>query len=96
MILNFRDRTTGDIYNGTDSKAARTIPRALWKVAARKLDMINAAHQIQDLKVPPGNRLEILKGDWRGWHSIRINDQYRIVFHWTDGNAKDVGIVDYH
>ena len=96
MILSFRDRCTEDIYHGIDSKVARSIPRTIWTVASRKLDMLNAAHGLQDLKVPPGNRLEALKGNWRGYHSIRINDQYRIVFVWTDGNAKDVGITDYH
>jgi toxin HigB-1 len=96
MILNFQDRTTEDIYNGDDAKAARTIPRTIWKVAARKLDLLNAARDVQDLKVPPGNRLEMLKGNRKGRYSIRINDQYRIVFQWNDGNAKDVGIVDYH
>jgi proteic killer suppression protein len=96
MILNFQDRTTENIYNGDDTKAARSIPRTIWKVAARKLDLLNAARDVQDLKVPPGNRLEMLKGNRKGWYSIRINDQYRIVFQWNDGNAKDVGIVDYH
>ena len=96
MILNFLDRATEDVFNGADTKTARTIPRSIWKVAQRKLDMLNAAHEVQDLKAPPGNRLETLKGDRKGWHSIRINDQYRIVFQWSDGNAKDVGIVDYH
>lgn len=96
MILNFWDRATEDIYHGTDSKAARSVPRPLLKVAVRKLDMIYAAHGIQDLKLPPGNRLEMLKGDRKGWYSIRINEQYRIEFQWVDGNAKDVGIVDYH
>jgi proteic killer suppression protein len=96
MILNFQDRTTEDIYNGDDTKAARSIPRTIWKVAARKLDLLNAARDVQDLKVPPGNRLEMLKGNRKGWYSIRINDQYRIVFQWNDGNARDVGIVDYH
>jgi proteic killer suppression protein len=96
MILNFQDRTTEDIYHGDDTKAARSIPRTIWKVAARKLDLLNAARDVQDLKVPPGNRLEMLKGNRKGWYSIRINDQYPIVFQWNDGNAKDVGIVDYH
>jgi len=96
MILSFRDRTTEDIYDGTDSKGARSIPRPIWKSAARKLDMLNAAHDIRDLKVPPGNRLEALKGTWKGYHSIRINDQYRIVFQWVEGNARDVLITDYH
>jgi toxin HigB-1 len=96
MILNFKDRTTEDIYNGEDTKAARYLPRTIWKVAARKLDMVNAARNIQDLKIPPGNRLELLKGHWKGWYSVRINDQFRIVFQWSEGNAKDVVIVDYH
>jgi proteic killer suppression protein len=96
MILSFGDHATEDIYNGTDSKAARAIPRSIWKIAARKLDVLNAAHDLRDLKQPPGNRLEALKASWRGFHSIRINDQYRVVFIWADGNAKDVQIVDYH
>jgi proteic killer suppression protein len=96
MILSFRDRTTEDIYNGTDSKGARSIPRSICKIATRKLDMLNAAHDIRDLRVPPGNRLEALKGNWNGYHSIRVNDQYRIVFQWVEGNARDVLITDYH
>ena len=96
MILSFRDRTTEDIYDGTDCKGARSIPRPIWKIATRKLDMLNAAYDIRDLKVPPGNRLEALKGAGKGYHSIRINDQYRIVFQWVEGNARDVLITDYH
>ena len=96
MILNFADKNTEDIFNGLDSKAARNIPQMAWNVAARKLDMLNAAHDLRDLRVPPANRLEALKGTWAGCHSIRINDQYRVVFRWADGNAKDVLITDYH
>ena len=96
MILRFRDRATEDIFNGDDTRAARSIPRMIWKVATRKLDMLHAASDAQDLKVPPGNHLEMLKGDRKGWYSIRINDQYRIVFQWKEGNARDVGIIDYH
>jgi toxin HigB-1 len=96
MILSFRDRTTEDIYNGADSKGARSIPRSIWKIATRKLDMLNAAHDIRDLRVPPGNRLEAQKGNWNGYHSIRVNDQYRIVFQWVEGNARDLSITDYH
>lgn len=96
MILNFRDRATGDIFNGIDSKAARSIPSTIWTVAARKLDMLNAAQELLDLKAPPGNRLEALRGSWAGHYSIRINNQYRVVFEWVDGNAKDVLITDYH
>jgi proteic killer suppression protein len=96
MILSFRDRTAEDIYTGTNSKGARSIPRSIWKIATRKLDMLNAAHDIRDLRIPPGNRLEALKGHWNGYHSIRVNDQYRIVFQWVEGNARDVLITDYH
>ena len=96
MILNFADKTTEDIYDGVDSKAARRIPRTVWAAAIRKLDMLNAASDLRDLRVPPANRLEALKGKWSGYHSIRINDQYRIVFRWIDGNARDVLIKDYH
>jgi len=96
VILNFADRTSEDIFHGVDSKHARRVPTAVWKVAARKLDMLNAAHTLKDLRVPPANRLEALKGRWAGSHSIRINDQYRLVFKWGEGNAKDVLITDYH
>jgi proteic killer suppression protein len=96
VILDFADKTTEDIYDGLDSKAARRIPQTVWAVAVRKLDMLNAASDLRDLRVPPANRLEVLKGKWSGYHCIRINDQYRIVFRWIDGNAKDVLITDYH
>jgi proteic killer suppression protein len=96
MIVNFADKATEDIYHGTDSKAARQIPNVVWRIAARKLDMVNAAHDLRDLKVPPANRLEALKGKLSGFHSIRVNDQYRIIFRWDEGNARDVEITDYH
>ncbi len=67
-----------------------------WPVAARKLDMINAATELKDLFAPPGNRLEALKGNWKGFHSIRVNDQYRIVFKWVQGQAHQVKVTDYH
>ena len=96
MILNFRDRATEDLFHGIDSKAARTLPVVLRPVAVRKLDLLNAAHDLRDLRVPPGNRLEALRGEWKGFHSIRINDQFRLVFRFRDGNALDVMILDYH
>lgn len=96
VILNFADKTTEDIYDGLASKAARRISQSVWTVALRKLDMLNAASDLRDLRVPPANRLEALKGKWSGYHSLRINDQYRIVFKWIDGNVKDVLITDYH
>ena len=96
MIINFADRTTEDVYNGLDTKNARKVAFVVWKTVARKLDIINAAHDLRDLRVPPANRLESLKGKWKDYHLIRINDQFRIVFKWIDGNAKDVLIRDYH
>ncbi len=96
MIQSFASRATEDLFNGLDSKAARTIPRSVWPAAIRKLDLLNAAHDLRDLRVPPGNRLESLKGDWAGYHSIRINDQFRLVFEWKDGSAYKVAITDYH
>ena len=96
MITNFGDEATEDIFHGDNTKAARRIPVALWKIAGRKLDLINAAHQLRDLLVPPGNRLEALRGNLAGYHSVRINDQFRIVFKWLDGNAHHVQVTDYH
>ena len=96
MIASFADQTTADIYDGLDTKAARRIPRTIWNVAQRKLDMIEAAHELNDLRVPPGNKLEALKGRMSGYHSIRINDQFRLVFKWAHGVANHVLITDYH
>lgn len=96
MILNFKDATTADVFHGNSSKASRKLPVALHAIACRKLDWLNAAQSLDDLKSPPGNRLEKLKGDDVGFHSIRINDQWRIIFKWQNGNAADVQIIDYH
>jgi len=96
VIINFADKTTEHLFNGVNSKVARRIPQIIWKVAVRKLDMINAAHELKDLRIPPANRLELLKGKWSGYYSIRINDQFRIVFRWVDGNSHYVLVTDYH
>lgn len=96
MILNFADKATEDVYHGLDSKSARRISQSVWRVAVRKLDMLNAAYELRDLRVPPANRLEALQGRWKGDHAIRIDEQYRIVFKRIEGNAKDVVITDYH
>lgn len=96
MIVDFSDETAEDIFHGDNTQAARRIPTVIWNAACRKLDMLNAAHELRDLMVPPGNRLEALHGDLAGHHSIRINDQFRVVFRWKDGNAHDVRIRDYH
>lgn len=95
MIESFGDEATGDLFHGRKSKRTRAFPADLVKAALRKLDLLNAAHRIEDLKAPPANRLEALKGAWRGFHSIRVNDQFRVVFRWKDGAASDVRIVDY-
>jgi proteic killer suppression protein len=97
MILSFKDKATEDIFDGNDSKEARKhCPKNCWSVAQRKLDQLNAAFLLDDMQVPPGNRLEALKGNRQGQYSIRINDQYRICFTWTPEGASDVEIVDYH
>ena len=96
MIASFADRATEALIHGETGQAIRRIPSDVRSVAVRKLDLLSAAHELQDLRVPPGNRLEALKGDLRGKHSIRINDQWRIVFRWKEGDAHEVEIDDYH
>lgn len=97
MILSFRDAGTADVFHGVDSRRARrACPTLIWKVARRKLEWMDAAGALTDLKSPPANQLEALKQDRRGQHSIRINDQYRICFVWTDSGPDQVEIVDYH
>ena len=96
-IISFADEGTSDIYDGVSSKRARQVcPEVLWRVASRKLDLLNAATKLGDLRFPPGNHLEALKDDRRGQHSIRINDQYRVCFTWSVAGAADVEITDYH
>ena len=96
MIRSFSDDATENIYDGISSKRALKWPREIWARAVRKLDMLEAANELVDLQVPPGNRLEELKGDLKGFYSIRINDRYRIVFRWREQSADDVRIDDYH
>ncbi len=97
MIVAFHEKGTEDIFNGENSKAARkTCPASLWKVAARKLDQLDSATTLDELRIPPGNRLEALTGKRKGQHSIRINDQFRICFVWSDSGPDQVEIVDYH
>ncbi|MBI3292513.1 MAG: type II toxin-antitoxin system RelE/ParE family toxin [Elusimicrobia bacterium] len=96
MIRDFADGATRDIFHGLNSRDARQIPNSLWKIARRRLDMLNAAHELKDLFAPPGNQLEALKGTLKGFYSIRVNDQYRILFQFADGNARQVKMTDYH
>lgn len=93
MIVGFSDKEAEKVWRGTVS---RRLPVSIQNVARRKLRMLNAAPRLDDLRIPPANRLEALKHDRKGQHSIRINDQWRICFRWIDGNAADVEIVDYH
>lgn len=95
MTLSFGDKTTEDLFNGVGSKSTRVF-QAILKVVRRKLDMVNTASRLDDLMSPPNNRLELLKGDLKGFYSIRINDQYRIIFKWQNGNAHEVRVKDYH
>lgn len=97
MIRSFASAGTEDVFNGVDSRAARRVcPSALWPVARRKLDQLDATVSLAALRVPPGNQLEALKRDRRGQHSIRINAQFRVCFAWTPEGPQAVEIVDYH
>ena len=93
MIESFGDSATESIYRGT---RVRGLPDGIQERARRKLRMINQARIVEDLKVPPGNRLEHLKGNLNGFWSIRINQQWRVIFRWQDGSKHDVKIIDYH
>ena len=96
VVQSFRDETTADLFRERNTRAARRIPRELWRVVQRKLKLLDAAARLHDLLIPAGNRLEPLKGDQAGRHSIRVNDQFRVTFRWENGNAYEVGVEDYH
>lgn len=97
MIVSFRSNGPEDIFNGMDTRAARsTCPSSLWSVAVRKLEQLDSVDKLRDLNCPPGNRLELLRGTRSGQYSIRINDQYRVCFVWSDAGPRNVEIVDYH
>jgi proteic killer suppression protein len=97
VIRSFKGQATEDLFNGKNSKdARRSCPQSLWTVAARKLDQLDSAGSLEDLRIPPGNRLEALSGSRAGQYSIRINDQYRVCFVWVDDEPDEVEIVDYH
>lgn len=94
MIKTFADAETREFWE--TGRSRRNPPAALREVTKRKLQMLDAAHSVDDLKMPPGNRLHALTGDRKGQHAIRINDQYRVCFEWKDGDAYEVEITDYH
>lgn len=97
MIQSFRDDAVADVFYGRNTRSARRVlPQLLWRVAARKLDQLDSAVTLKELYVPPANQLESLLGDRQGQYSIRINDQYRICFVWSESGPEAVEIVDYH
>ncbi|MGG5171080.1 type II toxin-antitoxin system RelE/ParE family toxin [Pseudarthrobacter sp. J1738] len=93
MIRSFGNKDTERIWH---EQYAKRVDRAVQRAALRMLELIHAAKNVDDLRIPPGNRLEKLAGDRRGQHSIRVNAQWRICFVWRDGGAEDVELVDYH
>ena len=96
MIVSFGDKATAELYHGMRSARLRRFPRDIVAGALRKLDMVDSARQLDDLRSPPGNRLEALRGDLEGLHSIRVNDQWRVVFRWAEGHAHEIRLLDYH
>jgi proteic killer suppression protein len=97
MILSFKSKGTEEVFNGKSTKASRkTCPQNLLNIAFRKLDQLDSVIKLDELLIPPGNKLEALSGDRKAQHSIRINNQYRICFKWTGKGPKDVEITDYH
>jgi proteic killer suppression protein len=97
MIRSFKNKATEDVFNGKSTKLAMKVcPKRLWGVATRKLDQLDSVSTLKELRVPPGNRLESLSGKRKGKFSVRINDQFRIVFRWSETGPADVEITDYH
>lgn len=96
LLRSFGDQRTQDLFHGQATREVKRLDAGLVKAAVRKLDMIVAAAAVVDLRAPPGNRLEALHGDLEGWFSIRVNDQWRLIFRWLDGAAEGVKLVDYH
>ena len=97
MIQSFRNDASEDLFNGRNTKVARkACPESLWKVLTRKLDALDSAERMEDLRISPGNRLEQLSGKRAGQYSIRVNEQYRICFTWAEGGPENVEVTDYH
>jgi len=96
MITSFGDKSTSELFHGISSRHARKLPSQIHELALYKLDVLNAAQALDDLRSPPGNRLEALKGVLKGFYGIRINSQWRIIFRWAESGAADVQIMDYH
>lgn len=96
MIESFGDPATEDLFHNRQTRRVRSFPPNIARAALRKLDVIETAHCLQDLRTPPGNRLEALKGNLQGFYSIRVNEQWRIIFRWSENSAHQVSLIDYH
>ena len=96
MIETFGNTLAEDLFDDRRTKVTRSFPTELYRAGRRKLLYLHDAGELKDLRVPPGNRLERLKGSWKDFHSIRINDQWRVLFRWVGGNAFEVQVIDYH
>lgn len=96
MIASFGDKATEDLFHGRSGGRVRRYPPEIFRSALQQLDMLNSARDVRDLRSPPGNHLELLKGDLKGFHSIRINQRWRIIFEWRGADAHKVQVIDYH
>ena len=96
MIVSFGDKATGDLFHARQTGRVRRYPPEILRPAVQQLDMLNAARDLRDLRWPPGNRLELLKGGLKGFYSVRINERWRLVFRWEATDVHEVRIVDYH
>ena len=96
MIVSFGDKATEDLFHGRRTKRVLGFPNEIISSSLKKLDVLNGAGLLQDLRSPPGNRLEALKGELQGFYSIRINDQWRLIFQWSGSDALNVQLTDYH
>jgi proteic killer suppression protein len=95
LIQSFADKTTADLFREANTRAARRVPKDIWRIVQRKLKLLDAVAKLDDLAASPGNRLELLKGDQAGRRSIRVNDRYHVTFRWKNGNAYEVRVEDY-
>lgn len=96
VVVTFGDRATEDLFHGIRSARVRRFPSEILTAARRRLDQLAAAVRVEDMRIPPGNRLEALRGDLAGYYSVRVNDQWRVVFRWTESGPADVRLTDYH
>lgn len=96
MIVSFGDKATEELFHNRQTARVRRYPADILRPALQQLDMLNSSHELRDLRSPPGNRLELLRGDLKGHYSIRINERWRLVFQWRGADAREVRIVDYH